>query len=200
MNFKKQHIAFIIFVALIFGGIGLFAGMQINQATLEQPQTLNNDKNGEQIENENENDNIDEEIEGLDKVSKAFSLIKENYLEEIDDKELIEGAIHGMLDTLEDPYSAYMDDQQTEQFNEEIESSFEGIGAEVSMVNGKVTIVAPIKDSPAEEAGLRPNDQILKIDNESIEGRSEERRVGKECRTGWWEWEERQKREQVVDA
>src|SRR5690625_586760 len=90
MNFKKQHIAFIIFVALIFGGIGLFAGMQINQATLEQPQTLNNDKNGEQIENENENDNIDEEIEGLDKVSKAFSLIKENYLEEIDDKELIE--------------------------------------------------------------------------------------------------------------
>lgn|SRR5690625_437345 len=170
MNFKKQHIAFIIFVALIFGGIGLFAGMQINQATLEQPQTLNNDKNGEQIENENENDNIDEEIEGLDKVSKAFSLIKENYLEEIDDKELIEGAIHGMLDTLEDPYSAYMDEQQTEQFNEEIESSFEGIGAEVSMVNGKVTIVAPIKDSPAEEAGLRPNDQILKIDNESIEG------------------------------
>src|SRR5690625_7211489 len=63
-----------------------------------------------------------------------------------------------------------MDEQQTEQFNEEIESSFEGIGAEVSMVNGKVTIVAPIKDSPAEEDGLRPNDQILKIDNESIEG------------------------------
>src|SRR5699024_559757 len=49
------------------------------------------------------------------------------------------------------------------------DASFQGIGAEVSMVNGKVTIVAPIKDSPAEEAGLRPNDQVNKIDGETIE-------------------------------
>src|SRR5690606_5389170 len=75
-----------------------------------------------------------------------------------------------MLSTLEDPYSSYMDIEQMERFNEQIEASFEGIGAEVSMVNGRVTIVAPIKDSPAEAAGLRPNDQVLKIDGEDIEG------------------------------
>src|SRR5699024_11123795 len=68
------------------------------------------------------------------------------------------------------PYSSYMDQEAVEEFNEQLESSFEGIGAEVSMVDGKVTIIAPIKDSPAEEVGLRPSDQIVSIDEESIDG------------------------------
>src|SRR5699024_12614579 len=75
-----------------------------------------------------------------------------------------------MLQTLEDPFSSYMDAETMEQFNEQIESSFGGKGAEVSMVNGVVTIVSPIKDSTAEEAGLRPNEQILRDDNESVAG------------------------------
>src|SRR5699024_3179255 len=83
---------------------------------------------------------------------------------------LLEGAIHGMIDVLDDPYSSYMDLESMEDFQEQIEASFEGIGAEVSMVDGKVTIVAPIKNSPAEEVGLRSNDQIIKIDEEDIDG------------------------------
>lgn len=75
-----------------------------------------------------------------------------------------------MLNTLEDPYSTYMDEEAMENFNEQIESSFQGIGAEVSMVEGKVTIIAPIKDSPAEKAGLKPNDQVLKVDEEDLKG------------------------------
>src|SRR5690625_3107731 len=82
----------------------------------------------------------------------------------------LEGAIHERLETLEDPYSTYMDVESMENFNEQIESSFEGIGAEVSMVNGQVTIIAPIKDSPAEHASLKPNDQILSIDDEDLKG------------------------------
>lgn len=58
-----------------------------------------------------------------------------------------------MVSTLNDPYSAYMDEETAAQFNESLESSFEGIGAEVSMMEGKVTIVAPFKDSPAEKQG-----------------------------------------------
>src|SRR5699024_8764456 len=69
-----------------------------------------------------------------------------------------------------DPYSSYMNVEAMKEFDEQIESSFEGIGAEVSMGNGNVTIVAPIKDSPAEKAGLRPNDQVLEVDGESLEG------------------------------
>src|SRR5699024_585238 len=72
--------------------------------------------------------------------------------------------------TLGDPYSSYMNAEAMESFNEQITSSFEGIGAEVSMVEGKVTIIAPIKDSPAEKAGLRPNDQILQVDDKKLEG------------------------------
>src|SRR5699024_838100 len=106
----------------------------------------------------------------LKKMSQTYVLIKVNYLEEVDDEELIEGAIQGILQTLEYPFSSYMDSEKMEQFNEQIESYFEGLGVEVSMVNGVVTIVSPIKDSPAEEAGLRPNDQILSVDNESVAG------------------------------
>ncbi len=106
----------------------------------------------------------------IQKVARAYNLIKDNYLEDVKDKQLIEGAIQGMLASLEDPYSSYLDAEMMKNFNDTIESSFEGIGAEVSMVDGKVTIVSPIKDSPAEEAGLRPNDQILSVDGESVAG------------------------------
>lgn len=107
---------------------------------------------------------------GFDKVKQAYDLISTNYVEDIKGEELIEGAIEGMINKLEDPYSVYMDKETAEQFSSNLESSFEGIGAEVSMVDGKVTIVAPFKDSPAEKAGLKPNDQVVKVDGESIEG------------------------------
>lgn len=109
-------------------------------------------------------------FENLDKVGKAYDLILNSYVEEIGEEELVEGAIQGMLSKLDDPYSVYMDKETVKQFNETLESSFEGIGAEVSMVDGKVIIVAPFKDSPAEKAGLKPNDRILSVDGESIEG------------------------------
>ncbi|MFC2947249.1 S41 family peptidase [Virgibacillus sediminis] len=106
----------------------------------------------------------------MQKISQAFGIIQQNYLEEVDDKQLVEGAIEGMLSTLDDPHSSYMDIEMMEQFDEQIESSFEGIGAEVSMVNDIVTIIAPIKDSPAEKAGIRPNDQVLSVDGEDLQG------------------------------
>ncbi len=116
------------------------------------------------------NDNTKENKNDLSKIGQAYNMILSNYVEKVDEKQLIEGAIQGMVSTLDDPYSAYMDEETAAQFNESLESSFEGIGAEVSMMEGKVTIVAPFKDSPAEKSGLKPNDQIIKIDGESIEG------------------------------
>ncbi|MBT2643554.1 peptidoglycan-binding protein [Bacillus sp. ISL-41] len=106
----------------------------------------------------------------LDKVEQAYSLIFNSYVEKVEEEKLVEGAIQGMLSTLEDPYSVYMDKETAKQFNETLESSFEGIGAEVSTVDGKIVIVSPFKNSPAEKAGLKPNDQILTVDGESIEG------------------------------
>lgn len=124
---------------------------------------------------ENETDNDEEESAAelpadLDKISQTFDLIKSNYIEDVDDNELVEGAIEGMLSTLEDPHTSYLDSEMMEQFNEQIESSFEGIGAEVSEIDGYITIMSPMKESPAEKAGLRPNDQVLSVDGESLEG------------------------------
>jgi carboxyl-terminal processing protease len=108
----------------------------------------------------------------MKKFEKAMAIIQEQYVEEVSETELFEGAIEGMLRTLDDPYSVYMDQETATQFIESLGSHFEGIGAEVSMTDGKVTIVAPFRESPAEKAGLQPNDKIIKIDGESIEGLS----------------------------
>src|SRR5690606_2614582 len=73
-------------------------------------------------------------------------------------------AIEGIVNKLGDPYSEYMDPETTEQFNQQLESSFDGIGAEVTKIGEYITIIAPLKDSPAERAGIRPNDRVLAVD------------------------------------
>ncbi|WBX78657.1 S41 family peptidase [Virgibacillus salarius] len=164
MNLRKIHIVLLLVCALLLGLGGGYAGVKLAQSNNNDAQ--DNKAITENIEGAKETNTPKE----MNKVGQAFNLIKENYLEDVDDQQLIEGAIQGMLTTLEDPYSSYMDVETMKQFNEQIESSFEGIGAEVSMVNDTVTIVAPIKDSPAEKAGLRPNDQVLQVDGESLDG------------------------------
>ncbi|MBM7551414.1 S41 family peptidase [Thalassobacillus pellis] len=181
MNLKPRYVAILMVVALLLGAAGSYIGIKIaqsesastDQASQEKVEGFADLSEAEQkslIEKFAQNNSGKSGSEDLQKVEQAFSTIQENYVEEIDKKKLVEGAIQGMLDTLEDPYSVYMDKETMEQFNHTIESSFEGIGAEVSMVEGKVTIVSPIKGSPAEKAGLKPNDQILKVDGKSVEG------------------------------
>lgn len=168
MNFKKAHIVLLLIAAVVLGFAGAYAGVKIaqpNDTVNKEEQQVKNDLADSQDKNAGTEDPKD-----MEKVGQAFSLIKQNYLEGAEDDQLIEGAIQGMLETLDDPYSTYMDADMMKEFDEQIESSFEGIGAEVSMVNGVVTIMSPIKDSPAEKAGLRPNDQVLKVDEESLEG------------------------------
>lgn len=113
---------------------------------------------------------VERDLPSLEKVEKAYDLILNGYVEQVEEEKLVEGAIQGMLATLDDPYSVYMNKETAQQFNETLESSFEGIGAEVGLVDGKIVIVTPFKDSPAEKAGLKSNDQILSVDGESVIG------------------------------
>jgi len=105
-----------------------------------------------------------------DKLHYAYNFIKNNYIKKVDDQKLIDGAISGMVSSLGDPYSTYMDKKTALQFKERLESSFSGIGAEVTIRNGRLTVIAPFKGSPAEKAGILPQDQIIKVDGKSIEG------------------------------
>lgn len=174
MEIKKRYFILIIAVAFLVGGGGTYAGIQfyLNANDSSIPNGSASADRELLLELADQQENIEKNMGKMSKVVNAFGIIQENYVEEVEDNQLIEGAIQGMLTSLEDPYSVYMDQETMEQFNEQIESSFEGIGAEVSMMDGSVTIVAPIKDSPAEKAGLRPNDQVLSVDGESVDGLS----------------------------
>ncbi|WP_028783746.1 S41 family peptidase [Thalassobacillus devorans] len=185
MNLKKSHVVILLVAALLLGAAGSFFGIKLAQSEPGEPadNSGQTDQKAESFADlsESERQSILEKFAAsngkngngsadMKKVEQAYNIIQENYVQDVEKKQLIEGAIQGMLETLDDPYSVYMDKETMKQFDQSIESSFEGIGAEVSMVDDKVTIVAPIKGSPAEEAGLKPNDQILAVDGESVEG------------------------------
>ncbi len=108
----------------------------------------------------------------INKISTAYGLIQNNFLNTVDREKVVNGAINGMLASLEDPYTVYMDQNEAKQFDDSsINSSFEGIGAEVANSDdGKVVIVSPIKGSPAEKAGLQAGDVIVSVNGEKLDG------------------------------
>ncbi|WP_424923065.1 S41 family peptidase [Aureibacillus halotolerans] len=124
-------------------------------------------------------DNGEDAALQFQKLQQVYNSIEANYVEDVSGQELMDGAIQGMVGSLEDDFSAYMDVESSQQLMESLESSFEGIGAEVSMMDGRVTIVSPIKDSPAEKEGLMPNDKIISVDGEPLDGLSLQEAVNK---------------------
>jgi carboxyl-terminal processing protease len=95
----------------------------------------------------------------------VLSLLQKEYVEEKDSKDLIYGAIKGMLETL-DPHSAFMPPNVYKEMQEETKGRFEGLGIEIAIKEGVLTVVSPIEDTPAFKAGILAGDQILKIDGE----------------------------------
>lgn len=114
--------------------------------------------------------NLLNEEDPFSKLKSTYNLLQKNYYQDVETEKLVEGAIKGMVESLEDPYSVYMDIEEAKSFSENISSSFEGIGAEIQENDGSIIIVSPIKGSPAEEAGLKPKDVIQKVDDKSVEG------------------------------
>jgi len=96
---------------------------------------------------------------------KTWDLVHEKYVGEIDDKALVEGAISGMVEGLSDPYSMVLLPEISEGLIEDLSGAFGGVGVELNMRSGYLTVVSPLEDSPAQKAGLRPKDIILKIDD-----------------------------------
>ncbi len=96
----------------------------------------------------------------------VLGLLQKEYVEETNSKDLIYGAIKGMLETL-DPHSAFMPPHVYKEMQEETKGRFEGLGIEITLKEGILTVVSPIEDTPAFRAGIQAGDQILKIDGES---------------------------------
>ncbi|TWT00979.1 S41 family peptidase [Planomicrobium sp. CPCC 101079] len=110
------------------------------------------------------------ERQEFQKLYAAYDQIESEYYEDVESDQLVNGAINGMIEALGDPYSDYMNEEEAAQFTEGISSSFEGIGAEIQERSGYVAVVSPIKNSPAEKAGILPNDLITEVDGKSIQG------------------------------
>jgi len=101
--------------------------------------------------------------------AEIFSKIKNDYVENINDKKLLENAIRGMLRGL-DPHSAYLDKEAYKELQEGASGKFGGLGIEVGYENGFVKVISPIDDTPAQRAGVKAGDLIIKLDGKSVKG------------------------------
>jgi carboxyl-terminal processing protease len=102
----------------------------------------------------------------------VWDLVEQRYVGTIDYQKMLYGAISGMVNSLGDPYTVFMTPDEAANFSQELKGVFEGIGAEIGMKNDKLTIIAPLENSPAQKAGLLSGDMILKINDQDTQGMS----------------------------
>lgn len=96
---------------------------------------------------------------------KVWNRVQVGYITQpVEDEALFYGAIHGLAQAVDDPYTVFFDPTETKVFSSSLNGSFEGIGAEIGDKDGQIVVIAPLADSPAELAGLQPNDAIISID------------------------------------
>lgn len=110
-------------------------------------------------------------LEDLKAFTEIFGRIKQDYVEPVSDKKLLEDAIRGMLSGL-DPHSAYLIADEYQELKEGTTGQFGGLGIEVSMENGFVKVVSPIDDTPAQRAGIKTGDLIIRLDDKPVKGMS----------------------------
>ena len=108
-------------------------------------------------------------FEDLQAFTEVFSKIQSDYVEEVDEKKLIEDAIRGMLNGL-DPHSSFLDRTEFSDLKIGTSGQFGGLGIEVGMENGFVKVISPIDDTPASRAGVKASDLIIKLDDKSVKG------------------------------
>lgn len=108
-----------------------------------------------------------EKITSLDLVQEALGQIQSSYVEKVPTKKLIQGAIRGMVDSLDDPYTKYLGRSDFKHFQEQTSGYFYGVGIEIGMKDNQITVISPIEGTPAARAGIKPGDAIVKIDRRS---------------------------------
>lgn len=153
-GFNYAEVIVIMIITLIIGG---FVGYFISNIDNNR-----GSKPTEKIINKNEVPSK------LNEFYNIYKMITSEYYEDIDDKELLEAGINGMLNYLGDDYSVYMDQDASKSFNEQVEGAYTGIGVEILTADDKTSILQVFSNSPAEEAGLKVGDVFLKVDGEDV--------------------------------
>ena len=108
----------------------------------------------------------------LKELVSTYNNIINNYYKDVDKGELIDAGIQGMINYLDDPYATYFSDDASKKFNDELSGTYEGIGIQIKLDGDKVVITDVFDDTPAKDVGLKKNDIILKIDDNSVDGKT----------------------------
>ncbi len=168
-NLRK--IQLIISSFLILGAVFIF-GFYLGLKTPAESKVLG-------ILNKDEPAQVREEVD-FNTFWQAWSVAEQKYvdIEKVNRQEMVYGAISGLLKSLGDPYSVYFPPKENKAFQDEIRGAFEGVGMEIGIRKGILTVVAPLKDTPAEKAGIKAGDKILKIDEKPSAELSVEEAVG----------------------
>ena len=115
--------------------------------------------------------NSSEIYKKIDLFGEVLETIKKEYVDEVDQAEIMDSAINGVLQSL-DPYSAYMSPKSFEGMRTDTKGEFGGLGIEIGMESGVVKVIAPIADTPASKAGIKSGDYIVRINDEQVQGKS----------------------------
>jgi len=115
--------------------------------------------------------NSNELYEKIDLFSEVLETIKNEYVDEVDQAEIMDSAINGVLQSL-DPYSAYMSPRSFKGMQTDTRGKFGGLGIEIGMESGVIRVISPIDDTPAADAGIKAGDYIVKINEEQVQGKS----------------------------
>ncbi len=118
-----------------------------------------------------QSENSNELYQKIDLFSEVLEKIKEDYVDDIDQSEVMDAAINGVLQSL-DPYSAYMSEEMFDDMETETKGAFGGLGIEVGMEAGVVKVISPIDDTPASRAGVKAGDYIIRINDIQVQGKT----------------------------
>ena len=156
-NFDKFCLHLLLFFLLL--GIIFFLGFSLGKESKSHPKQANssNDSSQEKLLQAN-----------FDLFWESLRILKSDfyYQDKLDDQKLLYGAIKGLLQAAGDSYTEFLPPEEAKEFNEDIQGSFGGVGMEIGIRQGNLKVITPLKDTPAERAGLKPGDIILKIDDQ----------------------------------
>ncbi len=164
--FKTRRNISVILLVAIFFFFGIYVGLN-GKPEIEKVTNLSNKEVG-----------VDTTVD-FEPFWKAWNLInaKSPSAKDATDQERVYGAIEGLVGSLEDPYTVFFPPEEAKAFSEEIAGNFSGVGMEVGIKNKILTVIAPLKGTPAEKAGIKTGDQILKIDKTVTSGLSNDEAV-----------------------
>lgn len=176
MNHSKKITVLIIFLAGFLFGISVLTVNKLffsHNLLYAETNTANTDKPSDP-----EDDNY---FKYYPMFQEAYKVIKREYFDDkkVTAKNMMYGAIKGMLENLDDPYSTFMDPSISKEFSIDMKGSFGGLGIQIDVRDGWITVISPIEDTPAWKAGMKPGDKIIEIEGNTTKGYSVKQAVDK---------------------